>query len=70
VTKKGAIGPIFREICPLKNDPKSGAINGTITGIMLIRVKQHALFLSIGLICEAERYSNRQKSLFYCICAR
>jgi hypothetical protein len=37
LSKKGAICPIFEgDMPPKKYNPKSGAVNGTITGILLI----------------------------------
>jgi hypothetical protein len=34
----------LREICPPKKmTPKSGAVNGTITGILLLNPKQHPM---------------------------
>jgi hypothetical protein len=36
--KMGQWVQFLREICPLKNDPKSGAVNSTITRILLIEL--------------------------------
>jgi hypothetical protein len=49
-------GQFLREIYPFKKmTPKVGRINTAITGKLLIRIEQHALFLSMGSIKFAGR---------------
>jgi hypothetical protein len=56
--KRGQKVPFLREICsPKKFTPKIGDNIDAITGILLIRVEQYALLLSIGSI----RLAGRQK---------
>jgi hypothetical protein len=54
--KRGQNVSFLREICPRKKcTPNIGANIGAITGILLSRNEQHALFLNIESIYEAGR---------------